>query len=65
MTKVKEESEEEQNKVDENEKQPRALSKTGIRVTSFPVGTNVFFTNPKSTGFNSAMIDILHSAEDI
>ena len=63
MTKVKEESEEEQ-KVDETE-QPQQLSKTGIRVTSFPVGTNVFFTNPKSTGFNSAMIDILHSAEDI
>ena len=41
------------------------LSKENIRVTSFPSGTNVFFTNPKSSGFNSAMINILHSAEDI
>lgn len=34
-------------------------------MTSFPSGTNVFFTNPKSSGFNNAMIGILHSAEDI
>ena len=32
---------------------------------SFPQGTNIFFTNPQSAGFNQAMIDILCSAEEI
>ena len=45
--------------------QPQQLSKAGIRVNSFPPGTGVFFTDPKSTGFNSAMFDILNSANDI
>ena len=34
-------------------------------MNSFPQGTGVFFTDPKSTGFNSAMFDILSSANDI
>lgn len=32
---------------------------------NFPVGTNIFFSSPQSQGFNSAMLDILNSAEDI
>ena len=34
-------------------------------MNSFPPGTGVFFTDPKSNGFNSAMMDILSSANDI
>lgn len=41
------------------------ISKQGIHVKSFPQGTNIFFTNPQSAGFNQAMIDILFSAEEI
>ena len=44
---------------------PSMISKQGIHVKSFPQGTNIFFTNPQSAGFNQAMIDILFSAEEI
>lgn len=44
---------------------PTAMTKEGITVKNFPVGTNIFFSSPQSLGFNSAMVEILHSAEDI
>jgi len=44
---------------------PQAIKKSNIQVTSFPQGTNIFFTNPSSAGYNQAMLGILQSADEI
>lgn len=49
----------------DGQSKPKAFSKKDVKVTNMPSGAGVFFADPKSIGFNSAMQNILSSAIDI